>query len=230
NIHRTRKVNTLSINASVNYKLSNTLTLRVLGGIRQRQQRSETFYNSQTQQGNPKRPTNVRGVYGSVGFSEVNTWLNENTLTWKKKLNKDHNLDILGGFTLQAAKRNNYGYSSQFVPNEQLGMSGLDEGIPYSASASISDHTLASFLGRANYNYKWKYLFTFNFRADGSSKFAPENRWSYFPSGALAWRMEKEPFMKNMPYVSASKLRVSFGYTGNNRVGDFSYLPAITLP
>src|SRR5690606_6118654 len=185
---------------------------------------------SSTMLGNPRRLNNIRGQHGSIGFAESTTWLNENTLRWRKLIDKKHNLDVLGGFTLQGATRNNYGYSSQLVPNEELGMSGLDEGVPYSSTASISDHTLASFLGRINYNYNRKYLFTVSFRADGSSKFAPENRWSYFPSGAFAWRMDRESFIRDIPWISESKLRVSFGYTGNNRVGDFSYLSAITLP
>jgi len=230
NTYRTRRDNTLNVNGSVDYAITKALTFRVNGGIKQFQRRSETFYNSSTMQGNPRRPNNIRGQYGSVGFSETTTWLNENILRWKKRINKQHNLDVLGGFTLQGVARNNYGYSSQFVPNEELGMSGLDEGVPYSASASISDHTLASFLGRVNYNYKWRYLFTASFRADGSSKFSARNRWSYFPSGAFAWRMDREAFIQDIPWISESKLRVSFGYTGNNRVGDFSYLPAITLP
>jgi TonB-linked SusC/RagA family outer membrane protein len=77
-------------------------------------------------------------------------------------------------------------------------------------------------------------LFTASFRADGSSKFSPENHWAYFPSGAIAWRFTSENFMKNQHILTDGKLRVSYGNTGNNRVSDFAYLatysqtPALT--
>ncbi len=72
-----------------------------------------------------------------------------------------------------------------------------------------------------------KYLFTVSFRADGSSKFAPGNKWGYFPSGSVAWRIHEENFMKNIPVISEAKLRASYGITGNNRVSDFAYLSVL---
>jgi len=57
-------------------------------------------------------------------------------------------------------------------------------------------------------------------RADGSSKFVGNHRWGYFPSGAIAWRFSDEPFMGKLNFVSEAKLRASYGFTGNNRIGD----------
>src|SRR5690606_6154176 len=95
--------------------------------------------------------------------------------------------------------------------------------------SGASLNTLTSALGRVNYNFKSKYLLTASFRADGSSKFAPGNQWSYFPSGAIAWRFSSEKFMENLTMLSEGKLRVSYGVTGNNRVGDFDYLSQYTV-
>ena len=79
---------------------------------------------------------------------------------------------------------------------------------------------MASFFARTNYVLNDKYMFTATFRADGSSKFSPENHWGYFPAAALAWRINEEGFMKNLTMVDNLKLRLSFGSAGNNRIDD----------
>ncbi|KQB43809.1 putative outer membrane protein [Flavobacterium daejeonense] len=108
-----------------------------------------------------------------------------------------------------------------------------------------------SYFGRVNYSFLDKYLFTATFRADGSSRFAPTNRWAYFPAAAAAWRISDENFMKNVNWVSSLKLRASYGSVGNdginaglwkmnwesggltgyslNEVQQLSYVPASTL-
>ena len=81
---------------------------------------------------------------------------------------------------------------------------------------------MLSFLGRLIYNYKSLYYATVSFRSDGSSKFRGDNRFGYFPSGSLAWGFMEEDFMKPLKsVVSSGKLRVSWGLTGNNRVGEY---------
>ncbi|WP_407429324.1 SusC/RagA family TonB-linked outer membrane protein [Arcticibacter sp.] len=222
------KNNSLTANAYFTYSILKDLSLKVTGGINNRMLGENAFYNSQTSKGTPLIPTNTRGVYGIVANEELNTWLNENTLTYKKKFGQ-HNLDIVGGFTMQGRTSKNYGFTSQSVPNESLGLSGLDEGTPYSTVAAETENTLASFLGRVNYNYKSKYLLTASFRADGSSKFVDDNKWGYFPSGAFAWRMSSEEFMKGLTAISDAKFRVSYGMTGNNRVPDFAALSSLSF-
>lgn len=83
---------------------------------------------------------------------------------------------------------------------------------------------LTSFFGRLNYSYLDKYLLTLSFRADGSTKFVPGNRWSYFPSGTFAWRITKEKFMESVSFINDLKLRIGYGQAGNNRIGDFQYI------
>ncbi len=82
---------------------------------------------------------------------------------------------------------------------------------------------LTSYYGRLNYSYNDKILATFTLRRDGSSRFAPNYKYGYFPSGALAWRLSDEPFMKSLPVFSNLKLRVSYGVTGNDRIGSTNY-------
>ncbi len=225
-----RTTNLLS-NIYLEYDFTPELKLRVSGGVSLNTDRNENFNNSQTIFGSLF--TNIgrsNGVNGSLTYTENNSWLSENTLNYTKNLGKGHNLNLLGGFTAQKNVSSFFGQSAIFIPNESLGVSGLDEGTPQQVQAVRSLWTLASFLGRANYNYKSKYLFTASFRSDGSSRFAPGKKWGYFPSGAVAWRFTQENFMKPLRFISDGKLRATYGLTGNNRVNDFAYLSVITLP
>lgn len=93
-----------------------------------------------------------------------------------------------------------------------------------------TQNTLVSFYGRANYSLLDRYLVTVTVRQDGSSRFAPENRWGLFPSAALAWRLSEESFLKNSNVFSDLKLRLGYGVTGQQDIGsDYPYLPRYTL-
>ncbi|WP_198033477.1 SusC/RagA family TonB-linked outer membrane protein [Flavobacterium commune] len=139
-------------------------------------------------------------------------------------------MNVLGGFTIQKRDSWSYGRSATQLPNEDLGLAGLDQGVAQRVDSLASVWTMSSFLGRINYNYDSKYLLTASFRADGSSKFPSKNHWGYFPSAAASWRFDKEKFLKNNKTLSEGKLRVSYGVTGNNRVGDFDYLSTYFNP
>lgn len=210
----------LMANANISYEITNNLTFNLRAGINNRLTRNENFNNSKTFRGYPSAG-NLKGVNGSFSDLDLNDWMNENTLTYKKSINKDNQIDVTAGFTVQGTSASTYGFESTNIPNEELGLVALQLGLPSSVTSFKSKNTLMSYLGRVNYNFKSRYLFTATFRADGSSKFDPEHRWGYFPSGAFAWQMGRENFMKNLSFVSESKFRVSYGLTGNNRVNDF---------
>jgi TonB-dependent starch-binding outer membrane protein SusC len=221
----------LTTDAYAEYSFAKFFKLRVTGGLTKSKVRTDAFDNSLTPRGSPLTNTGKdNGVSGSVIYDELSSWLNENTLTFEKKLNADNELNVLAGFTMQGTNVSSYGAAANHIPNEQLGTSGIDEGTPVYIHSTSSLYTLASFLGRVNYSYRSKYLLTGSIRADGSSKFAPQNRWSYFPSGAVAWRISQENFMKSINFISNAKVRVSYGATGNNRVTDFAYLSRISIP
>lgn len=97
------------------------------------------------------------------------------------------------------------------------------------ATTLLSENTLLSFFGRVNYTYNDRYLATVNFRTDGSSKFRKENRWGYFPSFSLAWRLSEEDFLKSLNALTDLKLRAGWGVTGNNRIGDFDAYNLFTV-
>ena len=223
--HLVRDINTnnLAANAFIEYAITKDLKLKVSGGINTRMIESISFNDTLTSSGNPKATFN-RGVNGSVSYANNNSWLNENTLTYDKRFNNNNKLNLLAGVTAQSFPNSRYSLTNSQLPTQATNASWLDQGagVPtISSTASIS--TLSSFLGRANYTFHSDYLFTASFRADGSSKFSEKNHWSYFPSGAFAWKFNNVLF-KNVAAISQGKLRISYGLTGNNRVGDFAYL------
>ena len=95
--------------------------------------------------------------------------------------------------------------------------------------ASGGNHSaIASWLGRVNYAYKGKYLASVSFRADGSSKFAKNNKWGYFPSAALGWRISEEDFMKDISWIQNLKLRASYGETGSQAITAYQSLASFS--
>ena len=227
-----KKANTsfLNVNAYVNLLLAKDLTLKITGGINNRLLRQDVFNNSKTTRGTPSISSNsLRLTNGSLDYTQSNSWQNENTLTWNKSIGKNHSLKVLGGFTMQQRNLSNYGLSAVKITDENLGMSGLDAGTPNTITAFETVNTLASFLSRVNYDYKNKYLLTASFRADGSSKFSKGNKWGYFPSVGIAWKIKNEEFLKSFDLISDLKFRSSYGETGNNRVSDFPYLSPLNF-
>ena len=224
-------VNNLIVNGYLDYDVIKNLKFRATGGIIRNLQTNNSFNNSKTLSGNINTPQgSALGVNGSV-INLLNTaWSNENTLTYSNVFNKKHNLNVVAGFSSQTNQTSSNGVASTFLPNESLGLSGLDEGTPSIVTAVSSQWFLASAYGRINYNYLGRYLFTATYRADGSSKFVEGNKWGYFPSMAAAWRFSDEQFVKKyLPFINEGKLRYSYGVTGNNRVSDFPYLSTLSF-
>ncbi|PTQ96624.1 TonB-linked SusC/RagA family outer membrane protein [Mucilaginibacter yixingensis] len=231
NLVRNTNTAALNVNTYLNYNITKNLVLRITGIINNTEIVNENFNNTNTYYGSPNSIVGSQnGVNGSIYTSKNNNWANENTLTWNKNYGK-HSLNVLAGFTQQGNTSSTYGFGASHLPNESLGISGLDEGTlnPSLTKALSSLNRLQSWLGRATYNYNSLYYLTASFRADGSSKFAPQNHWGYFPSAAAAWRFSEEQFLKGNRVLSNGKLRLSYGETGNNRVSDFAYLSSTII-
>lgn len=219
NQHQITETNLLEGNGYVTYDLTKDLQFKTTAGIRRNKVYQERFFNTKTSQGGAS-PNNPNGVNGYVRNNLYTSFSNENTLNYKKTYNTDHTITGLGLFAINSLDRSSDGYGGRLLPNENLGIAGLDEGIPFSPVSNSSENTMVSYATRWDYNYKSKYIITGTFRADGSSKFV--NHWGYFPGAAFAWNMQKEGFFaKAFPGFSTSKLRMSYGSNGNNRVGDF---------
>ncbi|HEY4207820.1 MAG TPA: TonB-dependent receptor, partial [Puia sp.] len=227
NEYRRSYVSNILANSYMEYNILKNLRLRVTGILNKTQQHNDAFNNSNTRSGNPNT---VYGVNGSIMYYETSNFLNENTLTYDNTFNDVHKLTVMLGFTDQQNHYEARGMSANQLPNEQLGLNGLNLGVPQPVVSTTSEWSAASFLARAFYSYKDKYLLTMSVRDDGSSKFKAGKQWSLFPSGALAWRVINEPFMENLHFISDAKLRVGWGRTGNNRVSDYATYSTMNFP
>ena len=182
---------------------------------------------------NKYTPSNIYQSLGiasaKVGVNRSINWLNENILTWNKTFKDIHSLNILGGFTIQ---RNNVesvtGASSNFV-NDVMKYNNLGAGSIYDKpESSATQWSLMSYLARINYSLYDRYLFSVNGRVDGSSRFCGNNKYGFFPSGSVAWRISEEGFMEPVKAVISNlKLRTSYGFTGNTEIGVYESLATL---
>ena len=227
NAYRKYYVNNLQLNGYVAYDILKGLKLKISGGFTNDSRNSDQFNNSNSRYGSPISNDKVNAT---VQRMQRLTWLNENVLTYQTRVKKHHAINSLFGVTFQNSDYESYSFKTTNIPNESLGMAGMNEGIPSTTTSLKSSWSMMSYLARINYDYKSKYYATASFRADGSSKFSKKNRFGYFPSGSLAWTFTQEEFMKKMSKVlSNGKLRLSWGLTGNNRVGEYDYYDMLAM-
>ena len=175
----------------------------------------------------------------SITTISQNILNNSNVFTFSMKksgsrFSEKNDLDVLVGQELYQQSWKTYTLETRYFPvgitaTRALGNMGLGSAPagslqPLPVSAELPSR-IFSYFGKVNYAYDKKYIFSFTLRADGSSKFAEENRWGYFPSATFAWRASDEKFVQEfMPGINDLKFRASYGRAGNNRIGDFMYL------
>lgn len=166
----------------------------------------------------------VGGSNNSYKQTKNNTLL-EFYLNYAKDLKSiESRFDIMAGYSYNDYKTTNYNYP--FYNARGVKYVNTDPAFPF----DTPQNTLISFLGRANYAFKDRYFLTATLRRDGSSRFAPANRWGLFPSIALAWNMKDEAFLKNSKVVSALKVRSSYGVTGQqDGIGNYDYISYFAL-
>lgn len=221
NQYRKNYTNNLQMNGFIEYELLKGLKVKVSAGYTLDSRKQDQFNNSKSRYGGP---TSTDKVNAQVVRNERLTWLNENTVTYQTNFKKKHYLNVLAGITFQNSDYEFYSFRTTHIPNESLGMAGMSEGQAGTTASAKSSWAMLSYLGRVTYNYKSKYYATASFRADGSSKFNKQNRYGYFPSASLAWTFTEEEFMKPLKQIiSNGKLRLSWGLTGNNRIGEYDY-------
>jgi TonB-linked SusC/RagA family outer membrane protein len=129
-------------------------------------------------------------------------------------------LTLLAGYTRQNNKSENFSVEAYNFGITQLGLNNLSVAKDFQGRSGIYESSLESYLTRANFNLSDKYLFTLSYRADGSSKFL-YNKWGFFPSGAIAWRLSNEEFIKNIELINDLKIRLSYGKIGNEQIPSY---------
>ena len=207
------------VNNYWNMKLAKGLDFRVSWGVNSSFAKASTYYPTTTLEGDA-----VNGK-ASITQQRKNDYLLDATLTYSKKLFGNHQLKVMGGYAYQKfISEKLYGANSNFV-SDVFGSNNLQGGgdLTKAVESGKSITKYLSYFGRINYDIADKYLFTFTLRADGSDKFGADNKFGYFPSGAFAWRVSEENFMKKQNIISNLKLRLSLGQTGNAEIGGNAY-------
>ena len=144
----------------------------------------------------------------------------EHLLSFKKAFGQNHRLNATAGYTWQENNNIFFQQSGSGFQFDDFGTYNLGAASITNSNQSYKNvSTLLSYLGRVNYIFNDKYIFTLTGRADGSSRFGDNNKWGFFPSGALAWRVSNENFMKPIRFINDLKLRTSYGMTGNQEIG-----------
>ena len=148
-------------------------------------------------------------------------------ITYMRDFGK-HGINIMAGHESQESKWENLSASRQgYLFNNVTSINVGDLKTASNGSGS-GCFAIESYYGRLNYNFDNRYLFTATLRADGSSAFGPDNRWGWFPSVALAWRMKNESFLKKVDWLSDAKLRLGWGLVGNQNAGNYAYGSTMT--
>jgi len=131
-------------------------------------------------------------------------------------------VDVIAGYSYQDFSTTNYNFPDRTTDGFVISTPSFPFDKP--------ENRLISFYGRLNYSYKGKYLLTGTLRRDGSSRFSEDNRWGMFPSGAFAWRLKEEDFLRNSTTVSDLKLRLGYGETGQqDGIGNYDYIARYSL-
>ena len=162
--------------------------------------------------------------YAAVGQNKTHVWQTEYTATYSNTFKGGHSLTALVGYTAQRTDRSRIATSAYGFSNDDTGYDNL--GAASTTNPSSSGHyvsTLQSWLGRVNYSFNSRYNVSLTLRADGSSRFAKNHRWGWFPSLGLSWNIDREKWLhlgKNVDFV---QLRASVGVVGNQEIGDYQF-------
>ncbi len=172
---------------------------------------------------------------GELGNARVRTvastgWNNENTIQYQSDIGTDHRITVLGGASFQQVQTEITEAEAFGITSDAAGFNNLAFSDPTRAvvSSDFTGFQIASFFGRLNYVFRDKYLFTVVGRTDGSSVFAPGNKYEFYPSVAAAWKISEEAFMQSQNFVEDLKLRASYGRSGNQAIGPYRTLGLLT--
>jgi TonB-dependent starch-binding outer membrane protein SusC len=214
--HRLTATGNLVLNAAVDYKLMEGLTLRLMGGMTIENKRTEAFDNLQS-----TTIASHGGPFGSIRLDDKKKYSNTTLLTYKTTIMDNHEISLMAGQEYIFDASQMVTASAAKFDSDDIGLASLAMGNEFPKPESrLENIKLLSFFGRAFYSFKNKYLFTGTLRADGSSKFIEANRWGYFPSAAIAWQASEEEFIKSLKVFSNLKVRLTYGVAGNNRISN----------
>ena len=202
-------------NLNAEYSFLPSLSLKVNLGADYQSSRRDVFVDSRTEQG--RDAGGIATVINGIRYN----WLAEAWLNYNKTFGS-HKIQALAGATAQKFFLDRFTAETRGFVSEGTTTNNLQAGSPENnlVASSRNLNQLQSYLGRVIYGYDDRYLITASIRADGSSRFVPDNKWSYFPSIAFGWRVINENFFPEISALSDLKARVSYGQIGNQGLGN----------
>lgn len=210
-------------NAEARYKIVEALEFKSSIGIDATFAKDRSFA--------PRWLKSAQGSKGEAGIASLDaiTWLNENTLTLNKDVGSNSNINAVLGYTIQEFNNERLASYVFDIADPRMGYHNLRGGTnPQPPINGESRWSMMSYLGRVQYSLNSKYIFTVTGRVDASSKFSKNNKYGFFPSGAVAWRISEESFMQPLSdVISDLKLRGSLGIIGNQAIGPYESLALV---
>lgn len=203
-------------NLNATYTIMKGLKISAVMGATSNNEKGNSFM--------PQLPAFLNNAATGSDFSVSNyNWLTEYLGNYNGSFGK-HNIDALIGYSAQENITDANSLGSNRFPNNQVPYLSAVNNLITTGTATRQEWSIVSQLARVNYNFNGKYFITSSIRRDGSSRFGANNKYAIFPSAALAWQVSNEQFMNKLPMVSQLKLRVSYGETGNNNIGNYASL------
>jgi len=199
----------------------------VLENLKFRTTFGATAHAGRNGQHSPTTVTEGRNVGGDarINASRSTLFLNENYLTYNKTVGEAHNFSAMAGYSFQSSESESWGARGQNFITDAFSYWNLGSSAVWQTpNSAFTDWQISSYYGRVNYSFADRLLFTFNARYDGSSTFSRNNKWAFFPSGAVAWNMKNEKFLDTSDLISFWKWRGSYGITGNQAISPYQTL------
>jgi len=244
----TRRGNRNTYNAFATYELIPHLIFKANLGLQTYGEKYDYYLPSSLSSGvnPPFSPQSVAAAYAQVQTISFKDQLAEFTVNYDHKFG-EHSINILGGYTAQQTYQDvtnitAKGYQNDLIPDissagtGQIFVNTGQPGAPTTPNQGTlpngrATYTLASYLGRVQYNYAGKYYLSGSIRADGSSRFGPDDRWALFPSVSGGWNISKESFYKGwLEENTTLRLRASWGLSGNNNIGNYNAIQTFSSP
>ncbi len=205
-------------NLYLNFEIVKGLSFKITGGALITNTERRDYYNTKTMSGF------ANNGEGYLSESSSERYQNSNILTYENTFAEKHHLIATGVLEQIYDKGHGYYTTARNFIVDQLGFNNIAGAQQLSMGSWANERSLLSYLGRINYVYDDRYLATFTYRADASSVFGADNKWGYFPSGSVAWRLSEESFMQGSSTISDLKIRASYGKTGNQGISPYQSL------
>lgn len=214
------------VNTFLEFRIIEGLKLKITGGANIENQSNNSYYNSKTWEG---KPVGGKVGYATIDGSMSSYYQNSNILSYDRDLGSKHHITITAVAEQQYSKYESSGLVASKFTVDQTGVNDLGGAEQInSKTSSVTERAINSYLGRIYYSFADRYLLTVSYRADGSSVFGANNKWGYFPSASLAWRISEESFVKSLNIFSDLKLRGSWGVTGNQAISPYQTIAAMS--